>query len=579
MLRRLRVQFISLIMGIVFVVLTAVFATLCYMSYQQSVGEVYDALEDAVERTAISLKSNPPDDLAFENPREDNRQTVSENAAEFDEATSSDIDIDAGDTQDAQDSSNSEESETEQADEGGNESDEDAREAEEEERSVDSANGARESEVDACAVKPPSSTLLAFVPEACASEIASDSPQSEKPVPPAEESVLADRSVKDAQAQSAKEPSPSAGSPVIGGRDGNGPEQSVIPMAVLLVDPDGLYAPVGSSSTASISDDVISETVLAVKSKSDGTGFSKDTGLYYAKRTGADGMSAIAFADQSSVASWKSLAALCGMLEIIALALFFVVSMFFSRWALRPVEEAWAKQRRFVADASHKLKTPLTVILANASILLKHSDRTIASESKWIESTQTEALHMQGLVTEMLELAATEGTNASCGSRSFHTKSSPRASRDLVDMTDLVEGEALQFESVAFEHGISLKTAIDRNVIVRGNEQRLQRLASTLIDNACKYADQGGTVSIELKESVRDVRIIVENTGAVIPPEDLPYIFDRFYRADKARSREIGGFGLGLAIAQEIAIEHGGRITASSAEGTTKFEAVLPRTR
>lgn len=600
MLRRLRIQFISLVMGIVFVVLTVIFASLCAMSYQQSVGEVYDALEDAVARTASTLREDPPDDLKFENPREDKLEKESTasalvetapNAAEdSDGANSSDDTDDTDDTDD--DSGDAEAEDDDKADNSDN--DEPATQSADAGTGMPAgagASGGASANTGAGTSAFPlaagggasASDGFSLIPEAFAAEAdPSDPPSADAPRAQGAASAHGEASPRGddpAQDRSSGASSPAAASPVIGGRDDGAPRQSVIPMAVLLVDPDGLYATVGPSSTASISDEVIGETVLAVKDRPDGTGFARDTGLYYAKRTNSDGMAAIAFADQSSAASWKSLALLCAALELFALVLFFIIGVFFSRWALRPVEEAWNRQRRFVADASHELKTPLTVILANASILLKHADRTIASESKWVESTQTEALHMQGLVTEMLELASTESGRLGRASLNLLSSGDSQGERGFVDVTDLVEGEALQFESVAFESGIAMRTDIDRNVRLRGDKARLQRLAATLIDNACKYADAGGSVSVELKETVRDVRFSVENTGSTIPPEDLPHIFDRFYRADKARSRDIGGFGLGLAIAQEIAIDHGGRITASSDAGTTRFEAVFPRTR
>ena len=198
-------------------------------------------------------------------------------------------------------------------------------------------------------------------------------------------------------------------------------------------------------------------------------------------------------------------------------------------------------------------------------ILQSHPEDTIASQSQWIESTQTEGEHMRQMINDMLDLAKPEAMRT------------PKVLSDI-DLTDLLEGDALQFESVAFERGIDLHMDIQQGVHLKGDVMRLHRLTSTLIDNACKYADEGGRVDVRLSSDSREMRLTVHNTGAIIAPEDLPHVFDRFYRADKARTRESGSYGLGLAIARDVAREHGGDIVATSAEGEgTTFTVTLPR--
>ena len=317
-------------------------------------------------------------------------------------------------------------------------------------------------------------------------------------------------------------------------------------------------------ATASIDDNVLSSASSRMQDAADGTGTLGDLGLHYLKRT-VETTSYIAFADTSSTKSWQSLAVTLGIAAIVVLAVFFVISLLLSKWALRPVSEAWEQQRQFVADASHDLKTPLTVVLANTSILLKHPADSIASQSQWIESTQVEAEHMQGLVNEMLELAQVE--------------SRADVHHEPLDFSDLVDGQALQFESVAFERGCMLESRIAEGISVNGDAARLNKMTSTLLENALKYVDDGGTVDVALEpeRSGKQVRLAILNTGSIIAPDDLPHIFDRFYRTDKARTSGAGGFGLGLAIAREIAREHGGDITCTSSEpaGTT-FTVTLP---
>ena len=349
--------------------------------------------------------------------------------------------------------------------------------------------------------------------------------------------------------------------PEIGGRRAEG--ESVIPVVVYALEDDGGMAVVPSSTTASIADDVLSDAASAVLQKGEGPGFLDAFGLFYSKRA-VGGTTFVAFADASAASSWRSLALTLAAVGVGALAVFLVISVFFSRWALGPVARAWDQQQRFVADASHELKTPLTVILANTSILRAHPERSVASQSQWIESTQSEAERMQELVRDMLDLARPE-----------HAETVREHAR--VDLTDLVEGGLLQFESVAFERNVSLASDIDRDVSVTGDAARLRRLVTTLLDNACKYVEEGGRIAVTLRQTARRIELHVHNTGTVIAEEDLPHVFDRFYRADKARTRSEGSYGLGLAIAREIAEEHGGSIAAASDEtnGTT-FTVTLP---
>ena len=228
--------------------------------------------------------------------------------------------------------------------------------------------------------------------------------------------------------------------PEIGGRrDG----EAVIPVAVYEQAADGTLSAVATRTTASIADDVLAEAGETLRSASDGSGTLDALGLFYAKRQ-MDGTTYLAFADTSAASGWQSLALTLAGVGVVALAAFFVISLFFSRWALRPVERAWEQQRRFVADASHELKTPLTVILANTSILLEHPERSVASESQWIESTQTEAERMQQLVSDLLLLAQLDaGKDAQGGTCLLYTSCSARN-------TAVISSKPMTSESLMF---------------------------------------------------------------------------------------------------------------------------------
>ncbi len=335
-------------------------------------------------------------------------------------------------------------------------------------------------------------------------------------------------------------------------------------------------------SGATVPEALLVRAIPEVVSTAESWGYLPDVGLYFAKHeAGPDLM--VAFADGGAADGWRSLALVLTAVGLGALGLLFLLNLVFSRWALRPVQRAWAQQQQFIADASHELKTPLTVILANNAILRQRGGDTIASQRQWIESTQVEAERMQGLVTDMLDLArpAPEGAQASEGPAG------------IVDLSRLVEGEALTFEAVAFERELMWECAIDKGITVRGNATRLQRSVAVLLDNACKYTNAGGTVTVTLRAHASEAVLSVRNSGEPIDEADLPHLFDRFYRADAARTHNAadaennggepgantGGYGLGLAIARDIAQAHKGTIavTSTAKEGTT-FTLRLPLT-
>lgn len=309
------------------------------------------------------------------------------------------------------------------------------------------------------------------------------------------------------------------------------------------------------TNAGNISSTIRDEAIADALASDTGTGELRAYDLYFLVRTDADG-AYVAFTSTDSVYEpLKSLGKTLVLVGAASFLAFLLISLFLARWALKPVERAWTQQQQFVADASHELKTPLTVIRANNSILLSHPDSRIDDQIQWIESNETEATLMQGLVDDLLFLARPEGQQRSSEGTAE------------VDLSDLVETMALQFEAIAFEKGISIDTDVAPDIMIGGSSARLKRLIGILVDNACKYADEGGKVTIVFHMSNGRPVLEVSNTGTVIAREDLPYIFDRFWRADKARVRERGGFGLGLAIAHEIADEHGAMIRATSHEG------------
>lgn len=247
----------------------------------------------------------------------------------------------------------------------------------------------------------------------------------------------------------------------------------------------------------------------------------------------------------------------------IALAAFLLllgVSAVLARWATGPVERAWGQQRQFLSDASHELKTPLTVILSNAELLsaLPLEERP----ARWTDNILSESRQMKNLVEEMLTLA-----------RADHM-AQPAVLAE-VSLSELAEDCALAFEPVAFEAGKPLEYHVAEEVFVLGDGDRLRRLVSILLDNAVKYGAEGGTITLALEKTERQARLTVANPGEPIPAEQLRRLFERFYRADASRG-EKSGFGLGLSIAAVIAQEHKGSLRAESDAASTRFAFSVP---
>ena len=248
------------------------------------------------------------------------------------------------------------------------------------------------------------------------------------------------------------------------------------------------------------------------------------------------------------------------MIGLAALALLFAVSVLLSRWATKPVESAWTQQKQFLSDASHELKTPLTVILSNAELL--EASSLEERPARWVDNVHSEAIRMKTLVEQMLTLARSDTMT-----RSIHLTET--------SLSDIAYDCALSFEPVAFESGKTLEYQIEEAAPVAGDSEKLRQLISILLDNAMKYGADGGTVLLTLQKADRQVRLTVANPGDPIPPEQLSHLFERFYRADASRGEQ-SGFGLGLSIAAAIAKEHHGKLRAESDSVSTRFILTIP---
>ncbi|RKN75864.1 sensor histidine kinase [Paenibacillus ginsengarvi] len=236
---------------------------------------------------------------------------------------------------------------------------------------------------------------------------------------------------------------------------------------------------------------------------------------------------------------------------LVMLGVIYLTSRYFADRSIAPVKLAFDKQKRFIADASHELKTPLAVINTNADVLLANEDSTIREQVKWLHHIKKETERMKTLTNELLYLTEMDDARA----RTMHIP---------FDISEAVESVILTMEAVIFEKDLALNYDIEPSLTVTGSSEQLKQVAMILLDNAIKYAGPKGSIGLELKRHQGHVLLAVTNTGPGIPPEHLDKIFDRFYRADPSRSRQNGGYGLGLAIAKSIIEQHRGKIYAKS---------------
>jgi signal transduction histidine kinase len=238
----------------------------------------------------------------------------------------------------------------------------------------------------------------------------------------------------------------------------------------------------------------------------------------------------------------------------VGLVLALVAGFFLAGRALRPISDAMDRQQAFVADASHELRTPLSLIRANAELLQRHPRKTVGASKEAVDDIISETDRLSTLVSQLLTLA-----RADAGATTFTLTE--------IALHDLVEDVGKQVRVLADKKGLQLDVRVDGPVRVTGDEVRLRELLLILLDNAIKFTDAAGTVALTLAADGGKAVVQVRDSGRGIPPDMLPHVFDRFYRADKARSREEGGAGLGLAIAKWIVEGHRGAIRVDSYPG------------
>lgn len=340
------------------------------------------------------------------------------------------------------------------------------------------------------------------------------------------------------------------------------PSDPRLPYFILQTGPMGELVSTGGGyydlSNMEFLNDLAMQSINSVKA----VGVLPEQALRYYRMDTARGK-LLVFADMSSeLDTLDTLVKNSVIIGLFSFSVFLMISIFLSRWAVRPVEAAWNQQKQFVADASHELKTPLTVIMTNAE-LMQSGEYDAESMSRFSQGILTMSRQMRSLVERLLELARSENQQG--------------LAMERVDMSALVTEAALSFEGIFMERGLTLSCDVEKDIRVRGNRDALRQVLDILLDNGGKYCLPGGNISLSLRRAGRGrVRLEAANPGRDMDERELESVFRRFYRGDAARSRD-GSFGLGLAIARSLVAEHNGRIWAKSSDGIITFTVELKR--
>lgn len=242
----------------------------------------------------------------------------------------------------------------------------------------------------------------------------------------------------------------------------------------------------------------------------------------------------------------------------LSLIIIYWVSKKVSEIIVKPVFETFEKQKQFISDASHELKTPLAVIEANSDVLENE-----IGENKWLKYIQNETESMDKLINELLLLAKTENIDDIKNYEQFN-------------LSTQIETSTSMFESIAFEKQVKIVTDIQNEIYMNGNKQDIEHIASTLIDNAIKHSESEKEVQVELKKEKNNIILQVKNEGQPIPEDQKDMIFERFYRVDKSRNRNEKRYGLGLAIAKASVEKYKGKIEVECKDGITNFKVIIP---
>lgn len=230
-----------------------------------------------------------------------------------------------------------------------------------------------------------------------------------------------------------------------------------------------------------------------------------------------------------------------------------IISLNITKRIVKPVNEAFIRQKQFIYDASHELKTPIAIISASAEMLEKNP-----KEKKWLNNIKTENNRMNKLVISLLDLSKSENIKEN----EVYTN---------VNLSKVIKNKALTFESLIYENSLELDVDVANDIMFNCNEDRIKELLSILMDNAIKHSLPNSQITVKLSKEKNNIYLSVKNKGKEIPVSEREKIFERFYRLDKSRNRDDNRYGIGLSIAKNIVINHNGTISVNCKDGYTTF--------
>ena len=280
--------------------------------------------------------------------------------------------------------------------------------------------------------------------------------------------------------------------------------------------------------------------------------------IYKIRKTKGSTINVTLMENEETILHLKKIIIISIIISFLSLILIYLIAKKVSGFIVKPVAETFEKQKQFISDASHELKTPLAVIEANADVL----ENEVGS-NKWMKYIQNEIQSMNKLINELLLLAKIENIDNLQDFKQF----------DVSKETEIIVS---MFESMAYERNVKLISNIQENITMNGNKEDLEHILSTLIDNAIKHTESQKEVVVDLSKEKNEVIIQVKNRGEAIPEEEKEKIFERFYRIDKSRNRNEKRYGLGLSIAKSTVEKYNGNIEVSYKNGFTIFKVTIP---
>ena len=324
---------------------------------------------------------------------------------------------------------------------------------------------------------------------------------------------------------------------------------------LFLIDIDGVYRlRIENSTVIKESNDVTDEIrnyAIKIGNKKTEEGYIGKY-IYRIRKIGNNGKEITLIENENAIKRLKTTVIIAVVIGLFGIFIIYLFAKRISKIIVKPVEDSFEKQKQFVSDASHELKTPLAVIEANADVL-----QSKTGENKWITYIQNEVQSMNKLVNDLLTLARMENTAVS-NNQDF-------------DLSKETQMTVAVFESMIYEKEIKLETNINENIYFNGEKEDIKHIISILLDNAIKHTEKNKKIIVNVQREKNEIKIEVKNEGEPIPVEEQEKIFERFYRIDKARNRNEKRYGLGLSIAKEIVGKYNGTIKAFSKDGVTSF--------